>query len=92
MALPSRGQNRSIMKKGGAFLLKNTRNIGYLTAGIILLILGLIGLALPVIPQVPFFCGALIIFCRLFPCVRKWLRGLSLYRRYLSGYMDRFLE
>ena len=38
---------------------QHVRRIGKITLGVLLLVLGVIGLALPVIPQIPFLIGGL---------------------------------
>ncbi|MCR5774029.1 MAG: YbaN family protein [Lachnospiraceae bacterium] len=59
--------------------------------GIIFTILGLIGLAVPVLPQVPFFIIAIVSFCNVSKKFRGWIRGKKLYQKYLAKYADRYL-
>lgn len=38
---------------------RHIRRVGKITLGVLLLVLGVIGLALPVVPQIPFLLGGL---------------------------------
>ncbi|MEO8431784.1 MAG: DUF454 family protein [Acidobacteriota bacterium] len=44
-----------------------------LTMGILFFILGIIGVLIPVLPQIPFFIMSLFFFSLVFPSVRRWL-------------------
>ena len=57
--------------------------------GIAFLILGIIGLLIPVIPQVPFFIAALLCFCGCIPGLRKWLTSITVYQRYLLPHVQK---
>ncbi len=50
-----------------------------LAAGIIFLVLGIIGLALPVIPQVPFLILAVLFLSKGSDRISKWISGSPLY-------------
>ncbi len=45
-----------------------------LVMGIIFLVLGIIGILLPVVPQIPFLIMSLFFFSFVFPGVRRWMR------------------
>jgi hypothetical protein len=58
----------------GKRMFKKTVKKGiWLSGGIIFLLLALIGLLLPVIPQVPFFLVAVLCFVRCSPRLNKWV-------------------
>ena len=57
--------------------------------GIVFLMLGVIGLLIPVIPQVPFFIAALLCFCGCIPGLRKWLASTTIYQRYLLSHIQK---
>ncbi|MBQ6392036.1 MAG: DUF454 family protein [Eubacterium sp.] len=52
--------------------------------GILFLVLGVIGLILPVIPQVPFLLISLYCFCRMSDRLKDRIREHPLYKRYPS--------
>ncbi|MCJ7854908.1 YbaN family protein [Lachnospiraceae bacterium NSJ-143] len=56
----------------------------YMVLGTIFLILGLIGLALPVVPQVPFLLTAVYFLSKGSPRFEKWIKETGLYKKYLS--------
>ena len=58
--------------------------------GIIFLILGLIGLALPVIPQVPFLITAVVLFAGALPVFKKRLMCTKIYKEHGAGIVERF--
>ena len=41
---------------------------------IVFFILGIIGVLIPILPQIPFFIMSLLFFSLVFPSVRRWLR------------------
>jgi uncharacterized membrane protein YbaN (DUF454 family) len=45
-----------------------------LTLGIFFFVLGVIGVLIPVVPQVPFFIMSLLFFSLVFPPIRRWIR------------------
>lgn len=54
-----------------------------LVGGIILLVLGLIGLALPVIPQIPFLAGGLFLLMKGSGRFRAKMLSSELYRKHI---------
>ncbi|MBQ1291993.1 MAG: DUF454 family protein [Lachnospiraceae bacterium] len=54
-----------------------------LVGGIILLVLGLIGLALPVIPQIPFLAGGLFLLMKGSGRFRAKILSSELYRKHI---------
>lgn len=45
-----------------------------LTLGIFFFVLGVIGILIPIVPQVPFFIMSLLFFSLVFPPIRRWIR------------------
>ncbi len=52
--------------------------------GVVFLVLGVIGLLLPVIPQIPFLLISLYCFCRLSDRLKERIKKHPLYQRYPS--------
>lgn len=48
------------------------------------LILGMIGILFPVIPQIPFFIMALFCLSKGAPRIHRWIKKRSLYQKYVS--------
>ncbi len=64
----------------------------WIVAGIFLMILGVIGLMIPVVPQVPFFVVGVLCFCRVSERLRQWILRQKLYKKYLAEHFDKFLK
>ena len=60
----------------------NIKRIIYLVSGTVFLILGIIGLALPVIPQVPFLLLAAFLLSKGSGRIGRWISGLPVYRKF----------
>jgi uncharacterized membrane protein YbaN (DUF454 family) len=45
-----------------------------LALGIFFFVLGVVGILIPVVPQVPFFIMSLLFFSLVFPPIRRWIR------------------
>ncbi len=58
----------------------------YLLAGIISLLLGLIGAFLPILPTVPFILLAAFCFARAYPPLYHWLRDRSIFAESLQDW------
>ncbi len=58
------------------------KRVIYLIAGTVFLILGIIGLALPVIPQIPFLILAAFFMSKGSERVHKWVSGLPVYKKF----------
>jgi len=57
----------------------------YIIAGVVLLLLGLIGLVLPVVPQIPFLLAGAVLLARGSKRVRQRIVESDVYRKYLKG-------
>ena len=64
----------------------------WIVVGIVFTLLGLVGLAIPVVPQVPFFVIAVLAFCNVSNRLRGWILRQKWYRKYLAVHFDRFLK
>jgi uncharacterized membrane protein YbaN (DUF454 family) len=53
---------------------KRRSKIWYLIWGIVFFLLGVIGILIPVVPQIPFFLMSLFFFSFVFPPLRRWMR------------------
>lgn len=61
----------------------------YAISGFFSLFLGIIGIALPVIPTTPLLLLALFCFTKSSKKIETWFIGTILYRKYLRKYIDR---
>lgn len=52
----------------------------WIIAAVLLIMVGLIGLMIPVVPQVPFFLAAALCFCRASTTFGNWFRHLKIYK------------
>ena len=57
--------------------------------GTFFLVLGLIGLLLPVIPQVPFLIAALLFYAGCIPGLHRWLVSTKAYQKYLQPHAEK---
>ncbi|MBP3217260.1 MAG: DUF454 family protein [Lachnospiraceae bacterium] len=64
------------------------KRIVYLICGVILVVLGLVGLALPVIPQVPFLAGGFFLLMKGSRRFRARILSSRLYRKYIRGWIE----
>ena len=64
----------------------------YIATGVIFLLLGLVGLALPVIPQVPFLLIAVVLLTRGSKRVRRRIAQSNIYQKHLKGRNVRWLK
>ena len=64
----------------------------WIVSGIIFTLLGIIGLAIPVVPQVPFFVAGVLCFCKVSERLRLWILRQKLYQKYLAEHFDKFLK
>lgn len=59
------------------------------------ILLGVIGLILPVVPQIPFFVAGIFFLCLYSPKFKAFLKKSPIYHRYMKKHMesnDRFKE
>lgn len=62
--------------------------------GVVFLILGIIGLMIPVIPQVPFLIVSLLFFAGCIPGLRRWLVNTKFFKKYILPHVrkDKYLQ
>jgi len=68
------------------------KRIIYIIAGSVFLVIGLVGLALPVIPQVPFLLVVVLLLARGSEHVRHWIINSRLYKNYLKDRNIKWLK
>ena len=56
---------------------------------IFFLILGLIGLLIPIVPQIPFFAVSIILFAAASERFKSFIISTKLYNKYLKKYIDK---
>ena len=54
-------------------IVKTMHRTAWLSGGVVFLVLALIGLMLPIIPQMPFFIASMLCFVRCSPRFNNWL-------------------
>lgn len=59
-----------------------------LLAALLFFVLGLIGLILPVIPQVPFFALGTLLLCAVSKRFKRLITGTKLYQQHLKKHID----
>lgn len=69
---------------------ENIKRALWIIAGIIFSIFGIIGLMLPVIPQVPFLLAAGFCFTKVSRRFHRWITNNSLYIKYLEPEIIKF--
>ncbi|MCP1638965.1 YbaN family protein [Streptococcus gallinaceus] len=62
--------------------------IVYLVVGSLALLLGVIGVLLPVLPTTPFLLLAVFCYARSSEAFEKWLRSSKLYQLYVADYAE----
>lgn len=60
----------------------------WLSAGIVCLVIGAIGIILPILPTTPFLLAAAGCFCKSSPKMYNWLLNNRLFGKYIKNYRD----
>ncbi len=70
------------------------KRIKCLFLGVVFLILGIIGLMIPLIPQVPFLIASLLFFAGCIPGLRRWLVNTKFFKKYILPHVrkDKYLQ
>lgn len=64
------------------------KQILFITAGIITLILGTVGIILPVLPTTPFYLLTCFFFANGSPKFHNWFTGTNLYKQHLESFVN----
>ena len=70
------------------------KRIKCLFLGVVFLILGIIGLMIPLIPRVPFLIASLLFFAGCIPGLRRWLVNTKFFKKYILPHVrkDKYLQ
>lgn len=67
---------------------KNPLKLIWLVVGFLCLILGTIGVVLPILPTVPFYMATLFCFAKSSKRLHDWFMGTSLYKKHLESFVE----
>ena len=56
--------------------------------GLVALVLGMVGIVIPILPTVPFFLGALFCFAKGSQRLHDWFVGTNMYHKHLEGFVE----
>lgn len=65
------------------------KKIFFVSLGSLSLALGVIGIALPILPTVPFFLLTAFCFAQSSEKLHRWFIGTTMYKKYIGSYMKR---
>ena len=65
------------------------KKIVFVTLGCISLVLGVVGIVLPILPTVPFFLLTAFCFAKSSERLHSWFLGTTMYKKYIGSYMKR---
>ena len=68
--------------------MKNPIRILWIILGFILLGLGTVGIALPILPTVPFYLATVFCFAKSSKRLHDWFIGTSLYKKHLESFVE----
>ena len=69
--------------------MKNPIRILWIILGFIALGLGTVGIALPILPTVPFYLATVFCFAKSSKRLHDWFIGTSLYKKHLESFVER---
>ena len=69
--------------------MKNPIRILWILLGFISLGLGTVGIALPILPTVPFYLATVFCFAKSSKRLHDWFIGTSLYKKHLESFVER---
>lgn len=65
------------------------KKLFFVTIGCISLVLGAVGIVLPILPTVPFFLLTAFCFAKSSERLHSWFLGTTMYKKYIGSYMKR---
>ncbi len=65
------------------------KKLFFVTLGCISLVLGVVGIVLPILPTVPFFLLTAFCFAKSSERLHSWFLGTTMYKKYIGSYMKR---
>ena len=68
--------------------MKGIKKIAYTTIGFISLILGVIGVILPIFPTTPFLLLTSFCFLRSSERINEWFKGTKIYKKHLQDFVE----
>lgn len=67
--------------------MKNVMKIIWMGLGFLCLGLGTLGIAVPILPTVPFYMATLFCFARSSTMLHNWFKGTNLYKKHLESFV-----
>ena len=68
---------------------RRMKKVFFVAIGCISLALGVVGIALPILPTVPFFLLTAFCFANSSERLHSWFLGTTMYKKYIGSYMER---
>lgn len=65
------------------------KKVFFVALGCLSLALGVVGIALPILPTVPFFLLTAFCFAKSSERLHSWFLGTTMYKKYIGSYMER---
>ncbi len=65
------------------------KKIGLMAAAAVFFLLGVVGLLIPVIPQIPFFIMSVLCLSMASGRFKRWLVGTNLYQKHLKSHVEK---
>ena len=67
-----------------------TKKLCWLLSAVLFLVLGLVGIVLPILPQVPFLIISFICLSKFSPKIHHWIRQRHFYQKYILKFEHKF--
>lgn len=65
------------------------KKVFFVALGCLSLVLGVVGIVLPILPTVPFFLLTAFCFAKSSERLHSWFLGTTMYKKYIGSYMER---
>ena len=69
--------------------MKKTVKLFWIVTGFICIGLGTVGIALPILPTVPFYMATMFYFAKSSKKLHDWFRGTDLYKKHLDSFVQK---